>query len=132
MQWTNVWLLLVTALVEALGAAGEADKAVEMVEFMEQRGVLKSAGVYYALACALCTGGRWSEALLQVQITCDVLEISFNSMGLFIESRFSMIYHWLFCIQISNSFLFVVHIWRYCLNLNEDQPISAQWKPISL
>jgi pentatricopeptide repeat protein len=54
------------ALVEALGKAGEADKAVEMVKDMGQRGFVDCAGVYYALACTLCTVGRWSEALLQV------------------------------------------------------------------
>jgi pentatricopeptide repeat protein len=62
-----VW---VAALVEALGKAGEADKAVEMVKDMGQRGFVDCAGVYYALACTLCTVGRWSEALLQVLIKC--------------------------------------------------------------
>lgn len=60
------------ALVVALGMAGEVDKAVEMVEDMEQRGVLECAGVYYALACTLCTAGRWPDALIQVRNTLSV------------------------------------------------------------
>ena len=54
------------ALVEALGTAGEVDMAIEMVEEMERRGVLECAGVYYALASALCAAARLSEALVQV------------------------------------------------------------------
>ncbi len=54
------------ALVEALGTAGEVDTAIEMVEEMERRGILECAGVYYALASALCAAGRLSEALVQV------------------------------------------------------------------
>lgn len=45
---------------------GEVDKAIEMVQDMERRGVIECAGVYYALASALCTAGRLSEALVQV------------------------------------------------------------------
>jgi pentatricopeptide repeat protein len=58
--------LTFAALVEALGTTGEVDKAIEMVEEMERRGVLECAGVYYALASALCAVGRLSEALVQV------------------------------------------------------------------
>lgn len=58
---------LFAALVEALGSTGEADRAMEIVEDMESRGVSECAGVYYALASALCTAGRLSEALIQVQ-----------------------------------------------------------------
>lgn len=64
--------LLFAALVEALGMSGEVEKAVAMVQDMECRGVIESAGVYYALASALCTAGRLSEALVQVRTTSPI------------------------------------------------------------
>ena len=58
-------------------------------------------------------------------------ELSFNSMGLSVESWFPMIFHWMFEHNINNFFPQVVLAWRYCLQLNEEQLILIRCEPKS-
>lgn len=53
-------------LVEGLGRARKPDAAVALVKRMEQRGMVATSGVYFALASTLCMSGQWKEAVLQV------------------------------------------------------------------
>lgn len=66
--------------MEALGTAGEIDQAIEVVDDMERRGILECAGVYYALASALCTAGLLSEALVQVRTHAFTHILMFNQL----------------------------------------------------
>ena len=64
---------------------------------------------------------------LTIIIHPETLELSFNSMRLFVGSWSLMTFHWLFCIIISNFFPLVVHASEVVFIFsNVEQPISVQ------
>ncbi|KAG9439573.1 hypothetical protein H6P81_019738 [Aristolochia fimbriata] len=59
-------------LVNTLWKEGKTDEAISVVQDMERRGIVGSAGLYYDLARCLCSAGRPKEALQQVDKICKV------------------------------------------------------------
>ncbi|PWA44449.1 tetratricopeptide-like helical domain-containing protein [Artemisia annua] len=59
-------------LVNTLWKEGKVDEAIQTVQYMEKRGIVGSAAVYYDLARCLCSAGRCKEALVQVKKVCKV------------------------------------------------------------
>ncbi|GJW96981.1 pentatricopeptide repeat-containing protein [Tanacetum coccineum] len=55
-------------LVNTLWKEGKVDEAIQTVQYMEKRGIVGSAAVYYDLARCLCSAGRCKEALVQIQL----------------------------------------------------------------
>ncbi|KAL1537601.1 pentatricopeptide repeat-containing protein-like protein, chloroplastic [Salvia divinorum] len=64
--------LIYKVLINALWKEGKVDEAIMAVEEMERRGVVGTAGLYYDLARCLCSAGRCSEALKQIDKICRV------------------------------------------------------------
>ena len=52
--------------MNTLWKEGKVDEAIQTVQYMEKRGIVGSAAVYYDLARCLCSAGRCKEALVQV------------------------------------------------------------------
>lgn len=59
-----------------------------------------------------------------VQLSSLILELTWNSMGLFVGSLSSMIIHWLFCMSIIFSLL-IEHAWMLCLNWMERKQFGS-------
>ena len=60
---------------------------------------------------------------LSVMMKLLVTELLLNSMGLFSRRWSSMVSQWCFVYKTNTVFPLVVHAWRLCLNLYEEQPI---------
>lgn len=58
---------MISVLVKTFWKEDKIDKAIDVVRDMEQRGIVRTASVYYELACCLCNKGRWQEAMGQVR-----------------------------------------------------------------
>lgn len=56
---------------------GKTDEAVSAVEDMERRGIVGSAALYYDLARCLCSSGKCEEALMQVDLSCLICQVTF-------------------------------------------------------
>ncbi|XP_042030370.1 pentatricopeptide repeat-containing protein At1g30610, chloroplastic-like [Salvia splendens] len=64
--------LIYKVLINALWKEGKVDEAIMAVDEMERRGIVGTAGLYYDLARCLCSAGRCSEALKQIDKICRV------------------------------------------------------------
>ncbi|GKD55953.1 pentatricopeptide repeat-containing protein, partial [Tanacetum coccineum] len=64
-------------LVNTLWKEGKVDEAIQIVQYMEKRGIVGSAAVYYDLARCLCSAGRCKEALVQLPLNSKISGISF-------------------------------------------------------
>ncbi|KAL8151788.1 hypothetical protein V2J09_021596 [Rumex salicifolius] len=72
-------------LVKTFWKEDKVDRAIDVVREMEQRGIVRTASVYYELACSLCNKGRWPEAIEQIKKLKKLshpkpLEVAFTGM----------------------------------------------------
>ncbi|KAI4326009.1 hypothetical protein MLD38_031367 [Melastoma candidum] len=66
-------------LVKCFSEEGRIDEAVETLRKMEKKGIIGTAGLYYKLACCLCSNGRREQARAELYRT-KPLAVTFTSM----------------------------------------------------
>lgn len=76
--------------MNTLWKEGKVDEAIQTVQYMEKRGIVGSAAVYYDLARCLCSAGRCKEALVQVN-TVYPLIIKYGTMAFLVFYLFELL-----------------------------------------